>query len=179
MTYEEKIAEVHHWRLASTVKSYHIQFKAAMRATSWGLCKSAIRHALNDEQLKIGIVGTRRRDSQLAYQCTQKLFLRIYHKGDIIISGGCPEGGDRFAELIAAAHGLTEANGKLKLFRPNWKLGRHAGFLRNTDIARCSNILIAVVAKDRRGGTEDTISKFKRLHPKSPIILLDPLGRIK
>ena len=37
-------------KLEKIISSYHIQFKAAMRATSLGLCKSIIKHALEDEQ---------------------------------------------------------------------------------------------------------------------------------
>jgi hypothetical protein len=47
------------------------------------------------------------------------------------------------------------------IFPANWKkFGRRAGFVRNTDIAKISTKLIAEVAEDRKGGTEDTISKF-------------------
>ncbi len=42
--------------LRKILKSYRIQFKAAMRATSLGLCKRIIKHALEDEQkLKGGL----------------------------------------------------------------------------------------------------------------------------
>ncbi len=37
-------------RLRKILKSYRIQYQAAMRATSLGLCKRAIKHALEDEQ---------------------------------------------------------------------------------------------------------------------------------
>ena len=174
MTYKEKILKVNRQRLERIIKSYRTQFTAAMRAASFGLCKSIIKHALDYEHTKIGIVGSRRRNSSTAYRRTEKLFLQIYHKGDTIVNGGCPKGGDLFAEKIATKHNIP-----IEIFYPNWKLGRHAGFLRNTDIARCSDILIAVVAKDRRGGTEDTIQKFKNLHPNSPIILLLPRGQLK
>ena len=36
--------------LRKILKSYRIQYKAAMRATSLGLCKRVIKHALEDEQ---------------------------------------------------------------------------------------------------------------------------------
>ena len=42
--------------LCKILKSYRIQFKAAMRATSLGLCKRVVKHALEDEQkLKGGL----------------------------------------------------------------------------------------------------------------------------
>ena len=47
------------------------------------------------------------------------------------------------------------------IFHADWeKFGRGAGFVRNGDIANNSDVLIACVAKDRKGGTEDTIGKF-------------------
>ena len=36
--------------LKKILKSYRIYYVAAMRATSLGLCKRAIKHALEDEQ---------------------------------------------------------------------------------------------------------------------------------
>jgi len=115
----------------------------------------------------IGIVGSRRRDDDASYQQVEKAFLMYYSLGDRIVSGGCPKGGDRFAELIAKKHQIS-----ITIYRPNWRLGKHAGFLRNTDIAKDSTILIACVAEDRKGGTEDTIRKFKKFHPKGKIVVL-------
>ena len=45
MTYKERNRQ-----LRRIINSYHIQFKAAMRATSLGLCKRIIKHALEDER---------------------------------------------------------------------------------------------------------------------------------
>lgn len=36
--------------LNKIIASYHIQFQAAMKATSLGLCKRVIKHALEDEK---------------------------------------------------------------------------------------------------------------------------------
>jgi hypothetical protein len=51
--------------------------------------------------MKIGIVGSRRRDTEQDYKIVLNKFEELYREGDIIISGGCPKGGDRFAEKIA------------------------------------------------------------------------------
>ena len=65
---------------------------------------------------------------------------------------------------------LLRYNGKIDKFEPHtiyihnpkWdELGKVAGFYRNTFIARDSDILIALVAEDRKGGTEDTLKKHK------------------
>lgn len=57
------------------------------------------------------------------------------------------------------------------IFRADWKnYGKSAGFIRNGNIADKSDILIAIVAKDRKGGTEDTIRKAKKIGKKVIII---------
>jgi len=108
----------------------------------------------------IGIVGTRSRDDKESYHACLNIFTQVYEPEDRIVSGGCPKGGDRFAEIIAKKYGLT-----IIIHYPNWnKFGHAAGFERNTKIAKHADVLIAVVSKDRTGGTEDTIKKAKDLN---------------
>lgn len=115
----------------------------------------------------IGIIGTRRRDTEKDYKLVKKAFLEVYKKGDIICSGLCPKGGDRFAVILASVY-----NTKTLWFPADWKkYGRAAGFIRNTNIAELSDILIACVASDRKGGTEDTINKYLKLGKKDLIIV--------
>ena len=114
----------------------------------------------------IGIVGSRRRDSQEDYELLLKAFLEIYEEGDKIVSGGCPKGGDFFAEVIA-----NKAKIPIIIHKAEWnKYGRGAGMKRNTYIAEDSDIIIAIVAPDRTGGTEDTIRKAIKLGKKIIII---------
>ena len=126
---------------------------------------------------KIGIIGSRRRDTLPDYKACCEVFFSLYEEGDIVVSGGCPQGGDKFAELIAKDLGLTEENGKLILHLAKWRVDgkyiRAAGFIRNTYIAEDSDVIIAVVAEDRKGGTEDTIKKAEKMG--KTIILVDPL----
>lgn len=104
----------------------------------------------------IEIIGSRRRNTSKDKTATYQAFLRIYEDGDEIVSGGCPQGGDAFAEWIAKVEEVP-----IKIHYARWKKhGKAAGFLRNKDIATDANILIACVALDRKGGTEDTITKF-------------------
>ena len=118
---------------------------------------------------KIGIVGTRRRDSSEAFTKIKEAFFTIYKEGDIIISGGCQKGGDRFAEKIAKDNGIP-----ITIYFPNWgKYGRGAGLVRNSDIANASDFLIACVSKDRTGGTEDTIKKFLKKEPVGEVIIIE------
>lgn len=113
----------------------------------------------------IGIVGSRRRDSAEDYAICTAAFKKLYRPGDTIVSGGCPKGGDVFAQMIAKEWGLT-----ITIHYPDWDgLGRGAGFARNTLIAQQCNVLLALPAPDRTGGTEDTIKKATRL--KKRIVL--------
>jgi hypothetical protein len=107
----------------------------------------------------IGIVGTRRRDADGDFEAVREAFLAVYEDGDTICSGLCPKGADRFAVALSEQYGT-----KTLWFPAKWdKYGKSAGMKRNTDIARNSDILIACVAEDRRGGTEDTkIQEAKR-----------------
>ena len=109
----------------------------------------------------IGIIGSRRRNTPLDYMAVKSKFLELYKSGDYIVSGGCPKGADNFAEDLAKSMGIP-----IIIFHPNWEQkGRAAGIIRNTEIAKRVKVLIACVAKDRTGGTEDTIKKF--LHQTS------------
>ena len=117
---------------------------------------------------KIGIIGSRRRDEEEDFQKVSDEFLLNYLKGDSIISGGCPKGGDRFAERLAKLYRVP-----IKIYHADWKkYGKPAGPIRNTDIAKESDILIACVSSDRTGGTEDTIKKFKKFHPDGKVVLV-------
>lgn len=137
--------------------------------------KDKIQKALNEigDNKTIGIIGCRSRDSNSDLELCRKTFLEHYEKGDKIVSGHCPRGGDRFAEIFAKELGLTEENGGLILHRPDWdQHGKGAGFIRNAYIAEDADIIIAVVAPDRRGGTEDTIKKCLKMN--KPVIIVHP-----
>jgi hypothetical protein len=111
----------------------------------------------------IGIVGSRRRRSTKDYLAVLDAFCSVYDQGDEIVSGGCLTGADHFAEQIARTMEVP-----IKIYHAPWKKrGRTAGLWRNTFIALDSRILIACVAPDRTGGTEDTIHKFESEHPGS------------
>lgn len=104
----------------------------------------------------IGIVGSRRRDSTEDYALCAQAFFKIFKRGDKIVSGGCPTGGDRFAEVLAKLYQCT-----ITIHYAYWNGpdGKKAGFVRNSQIAQDCDVLIAVVAEDRTGGTEDTVKK--------------------
>ena len=103
----------------------------------------------------IGIVGSRRRNTYHDYLECIKVFNKIYEPDDVLVSGGCLKGGDNFATRIAKERGFS-----ITIHFPDWRrFGKIAGFKRNTLIANDCDVLIAVVAPDRTGGTEDAIKK--------------------
>ena len=117
---------------------------------------------------RIIIIGSRRRNSNMDFWIVYEHLINIYEKGDILVSGGCPKGGDLFAEILSSKHNIP-----IVIFPADWKkYGCAAGFIRNTIIAQNGDIVIACVAPDRTGGTEDTIKKFKKFNPNGKIILL-------
>src|SRR3990167_8332502 len=104
----------------------------------------------------IGIVGSRRRVKATDYALVYAKLNEVYEDGDRIVSGGCPSGADFFAEQLAKKLQIP-----ITIHYARWdKHGKAAGFMRNGDIANDANVLIACVASDRNGGTEDTIKKF-------------------
>lgn len=121
----------------------------------------------------IGIVGSRRRDSLEDLETTRRIFLCIYEPGDTLVSGGCKLGGDRFAEIFRDEYSIPMVihyPDKTKLKGNERRDYAEINFARNTLIARDCDVLIACVAKDRTGGTEDTILKTKRM--KKVVVLV-------
>lgn len=132
----------------------------------------------------IGIIGTRRRDTNEDFLLVEAAFLRVYQPGDRICSGLCSTGGDRFAVILVEKYNtsklwfpakwddLEAPSARIRYNKYGKPYNANAGFARDTDIARESNPLIACVASDRTGGTEDTITKWERFHPKEKVILV-------
>ena len=116
--------------------------------------------------ITIGIVGTRRRDTPKDLALCVQIFEKYYEIGDELVSGGCKQGADRFAEIIAKSSEIP-----IKIYYAEWKrLGMGAGFTRNAYIARDADILIAMVAGDRTGGTENTIATAMKLDKRIVLI---------
>lgn len=119
---------------------------------------------------RIIIIGSRRRNTNNDLWEVYGKFVEIYEDGDILVSGGCKKGGDHFAEILSAKYQIP-----IVIWKAEWKkdgiFRRWAGFERNTIIAQNGDVVIACVAPDRTGGTEDTIKKFKKFKPDGEIIL--------
>ena len=118
--------------------------------------------------VNIGIVGSRRRNADKDLTLVTEQLYKIMKEKDSIISGGAHIGADLWA------HNLAKLNGKrMVIHYPNFGYGMPACyFIRNTEIARESETLIACVSDDRTGGTEDTIKKFKKFHPNGELIIV-------
>lgn len=104
----------------------------------------------------IGIVGSRSRVGPEVVKAVEQAFLATYKDGDRIVSGGCPVGADRIAEILAKKHQAS-----ITIHYAQWRIyGKPAGFIRNEFIAQDADLLIASVSQDRKGGTENTIQHF-------------------
>ena len=110
--------------------------------------------------MKLGIVGSRRRCFLEDGELIEKRILEL--KPSMIISGGCTVGADSFAEEFARKLGIP-----IIIFHPKAPAGQsrqcwiEAFYERNRQIAWFSDYLIALVAPNRQGGTENTIKHFK------------------
>lgn len=127
----------------------------------------------------IGIIGSRRRDTTADLEVCRKVFLEHYEQGDVIVSGGCKQGGDRFAEILAREYNIpikihwpdkSKLDPEKMKKSPKWAYAE-INYARNTLIAQDSDILICVVASDRKGGTEDTVKKAIKMG--KTIVLVD------
>ena len=100
--------------------------------------------------------------------------LSLFKANYFQFSGGCPKGGDRFAETIAAdlkIKTIIHYPDKLKLeVNTKWAYSKIC-YERNTLIAQDLDILIACVSPDRKGGTEDTINKYLKMGKDMLIIV--------
>lgn len=115
-----------------------------------------------------GIVGSRRRtdrESVVAY-------VNSLPDDAEVISGAC-RGVDTWAVQAAKARGLAwrEFPPDLRGCRERWQYTQ-AYFARNEQIAAACDVLVAFVAPDRTGGTENTIKHAKRLG--KPVVIMEP-----
>jgi len=130
----------------------------------------------------IGIVGSRRRNTDKDYlNLLWKIVELEYNNNTLvkkIVTGDCDEGGDKFARKIANDSKDIELDVK-RIKDPEtgeeMEFKNHKWFdylticgiyyNRNEEIAKEPlDYLLALVSPDRKGGTENTIRHFRRLH---------------
>jgi hypothetical protein len=108
--------------------------------------------------LHIAIIGSRSRTDP---ETVEHLVARL-PANTVIVSGGAP-GPDTWAEEAARKYGLA-----IQIFRPNLVDVRSQGQAtrryhgRNQRIVEAADELFALVAPNRRGGTEDAIKRATR-----------------
>ena len=108
--------------------------------------------------MRIGIVGSRRRaDRGTVVACIAELAPET-----VVVTGGA-RGPDRWAETAARARGLGVVVHKPDLgeVRTRWRV-IDCYYARNQAIVDGSDRIIAFVAPERTGGTEDTIRRAER-----------------
>ena len=117
--------------------------------------------------VRIGIVGSRRRSTFKDHAIVREIVRTAVEKygvdGVVVVSGGCPAGADTFARISAEVYDLWCVEFKPKVGRDcqRWEF-TVAAFARNRTIAENCDVLFALVASDRKGGTENTISHAKK-----------------
>lgn len=126
--------------------------------------------------LKVGVVGSRRRnteqDKQIIRQALQHLIAKDPEVKVFLVSGGCPLGADRFAEELAIELGLgisVHLPDKSKMSEDTKYEYIKQLFSRNTLIAEECDVLL-VVYDGTSSGTKDTIQKTEKLN--KPIVYL-------
>jgi hypothetical protein len=107
-----------------------------------------------------------------------ELLLGRYGTDLVIVSGGCPQGADAFAEeaarLMQVKTDITPVD--KKGITSKWDFTKRA-FARNRVVAeRSRNGLFCLVAEDRTGGTENTI--LHALELKIPVFLVNNSGEV-
>ena len=123
--------------------------------------------------MKLAIVGSRRRNSKFDEEIVQGIILVAYAYWPdlVVVSGGCEKGADAFAKRMCstAQIPLVEHLPRLEPGLPYTTAVRRY-YERNYRIANDCDALVALVADDRKGGTENTIKYAKKL--KKPVFLV-------
>jgi hypothetical protein len=119
--------------------------------------------------MKVGIIGSRernsRRDKILVFDTVCELIKTHNFSGLHLVSGGCSEGGDFFAEEAAKYFGVSMTiHYPQKLPKPkDYSETVDRFYKRNDKVAEDSDVIYALVSVKRKGGTEYTINKMKSL----------------
>jgi len=116
------------------------------------------------KQVNLAIIGSRTFDN---YSYAKKQILSIIKDKNLsitkIISGGA-DGSDKIAEKFANMFNIP-----IEVIKADWNKGKQAGVIRNTDIIKKSDYVIAFWDKQSKG-TLDSINKAKKLNKGLSII---------
>lgn len=105
--------------------------------------------------MKLAVIGSR---SFNDYEKLKREINNLDFSNNIneIVSGGA-RGADSLAEKYAHEYRI-----KLQVFKPDWNIGKHAGFLRNSQIIEYADAVIAFWDGTSRG-TLDSIKKTEKM----------------
>jgi len=109
--------------------------------------------------MKVAVIGSRTfNDYELVKETLTKLDITL------LVSGGA-KGADSLGERYASENNITTL-----IFKPDWERhGRGAGMVRNTDIVKNSDIVVAFWDGSSKG-TLDSIRKVEKLNKGLMII---------
>lgn len=131
-------------------------------------------------QLRVAIVGSRRRaslhDRKIVFDLIERLIKSNSHRDLVLVSGACRLGADNFAAEASKIYGVPIKEFPVPSgdYKGKWQFAQ-AAFARNKLVAEDATVGYALVAEDRKGGTEDTVKHFLNL--KKNIYLVDGTGR--
>lgn len=112
--------------------------------------------------MNIGIVGSRSWPDKLIIESFVEFFFSELDErrvGFNLVSGGCKNSPDQYSEDTFRK---LYPDRDPVIFRPDWSLGKSAGHIRNTDIAKESDLLICFWDPDSKtSGCLDTVKKMK------------------
>lgn len=131
----------------------------------------------------VAVIGSRRRNEesdreQVLRAVVAVLEREVGRRPVVFVSGGCRKGADRHIELFVEATELTLVRflpRDVPAGSPHWARTR-ALHDRNTRIVTLAGEVLAQVAPDRTGGTEDGVKKAHRLGRS--VTLLNPDGTL-
>lgn len=132
------------------------------------------------KELRVGIVGSRRRcsllDRKIVFNLVERLIGENPGRQLTIVSGACRLGADNFAAEAARLYkvNLVEFPVPPGDYSERWMYAK-AAYDRNRKIAENSDVGFALVHKDRKGGTENTILHYHDL--KKNVFLVDERGK--
>lgn len=125
---------------------------------------------LNENGKNVAVIGSRNFDD---YELLKNYLDERFDKIKYIVSGGA-SGGDELGRRYAEERGLP-----VIIFYPRWRdkngiFSRAAGFIRNQEIVKNSDVVIAFMQKGGSKGTQNSIEIAKRLGKPVTIIEFTP-----
>ncbi len=122
--------------------------------------------------MKLAIVGSRRRNTRKDKEIVRKKILEL--KPDAIVtSKKCQKGADKFARELAEELGIKLIT---KTAHINPKMAYYdmvkEYYRMNREIAKEGDKMLALPHNDRKGGTENAITEFKKLNSDKKCLIV-------